>query len=207
MFPQADTSAYDDELARVEAEIARLRAKDVAADKERMDLEAKIQAAQFQRDILAHANRQSRVNRQSAGRAAALTRVVDAAFGPPRWGLGSLLRLIIMLLPAGTRDRYLEEWRGELYDLRADGAPWPLTWRDSRRNASALSRITSRAAATNSGSRPVQRSTHPCGAVGSCRTASTGPSTSEVRVSAFSHGSSGPSAQMVVPEMYPKWAR
>ena len=28
------------------------------------------------------------------------------------------------LLPGRSRSRYLEEWRGELYDLRADGAWW-----------------------------------------------------------------------------------
>ncbi|HYN96662.1 MAG TPA: hypothetical protein VES42_22705 [Pilimelia sp.] len=31
-----------------------------------------------------------------------------------------------MLLPVPDRQRWLEEWRGELYDLRADGARW---WR------------------------------------------------------------------------------
>src|SRR3954465_5824781 len=50
--------SYDDELARIEASIADLKIRDMAAAKERTQIAAKIQAAQFQRDILAPANSQ-----------------------------------------------------------------------------------------------------------------------------------------------------
>src|SRR4029453_4843022 len=50
--------SYDEELARIEASIADLKIRDMAAAKERTQIAAKIQAAQFQRDILAHANSQ-----------------------------------------------------------------------------------------------------------------------------------------------------
>jgi hypothetical protein len=44
-----------------------------------------------------------------------------------RVGAGDVVaRLGVLLLPRSSRCRYLEEWRGELHDLRADGAPW---WR------------------------------------------------------------------------------
>jgi hypothetical protein len=49
---------YDDDLARIEASIAELKIRDMAAAKERTTIASKIQAAQFQRDILAHANAQ-----------------------------------------------------------------------------------------------------------------------------------------------------
>src|SRR3954470_9233814 len=51
---------YDEELARIEASIADMKIRDMAAAKERTQIAAKIQAAQFQRDILAHANQQRR---------------------------------------------------------------------------------------------------------------------------------------------------
>jgi hypothetical protein len=50
--------SYDEELARIDASIADLKIRDMAAAKERTQIAAKIQAAQFQRDILAHANSQ-----------------------------------------------------------------------------------------------------------------------------------------------------
>ncbi|RZU52159.1 hypothetical protein EV385_4003 [Krasilnikovia cinnamomea] len=50
--------SYDEELARIDASIAELKIRDMAAAKERTQLAAKLQAAQFQRDILAHANTQ-----------------------------------------------------------------------------------------------------------------------------------------------------
>ena len=50
--------SYDDELARIDASIADLKIRDMAAAKERTQIASKIQAAQFQRDILAHANQQ-----------------------------------------------------------------------------------------------------------------------------------------------------
>ncbi|HET6479298.1 MAG TPA: hypothetical protein VFG35_04535 [Actinoplanes sp.] len=54
---QADQpDGYDEELSRIEASIADLKIRDMAAAKERTQIAAKIQAAQFQRDILSHAN-------------------------------------------------------------------------------------------------------------------------------------------------------
>ncbi|WP_250028386.1 SCO7613 C-terminal domain-containing membrane protein [Paractinoplanes maris] len=55
--------SYDDELARIEASIADLKIRDMAAAKERTQIAAKIQAAQFQRDILAHANTKKKATR------------------------------------------------------------------------------------------------------------------------------------------------
>ena len=55
---QADEPGYDDELARIDASIAELKIRDMAAASERSTIASKIQAAQFQRDILAHAQQQ-----------------------------------------------------------------------------------------------------------------------------------------------------
>ena len=56
---QADEpDSYADELARIDASIADMKIRDMAAAKERTTIASKIQAAQFQRDILAHANQQ-----------------------------------------------------------------------------------------------------------------------------------------------------
>src|SRR3954452_4638935 len=52
--------SYDDDLARIDASIADLKIRDMAAAKERTQIAGKIQAAQFQRDILAHANKKKR---------------------------------------------------------------------------------------------------------------------------------------------------
>ncbi|MFI7598676.1 SCO7613 C-terminal domain-containing membrane protein [Actinoplanes sp. NPDC049681] len=58
---QADEpDSYDEELARIDASIAELKIRDMAAAKERTTIASKIQAAQFQRDILAHANQQKK---------------------------------------------------------------------------------------------------------------------------------------------------
>lgn len=59
---QAEESknSYDEELKRIDASIADLKIRDLAAAKERTQIAAKIQAAQFQRDILNHANQQRR---------------------------------------------------------------------------------------------------------------------------------------------------
>jgi hypothetical protein len=54
---------YDDDLARIDASIADLKQRDIAAAKERTQIAAKIQAARFQRDILAHANTQQKAKR------------------------------------------------------------------------------------------------------------------------------------------------
>src|SRR4029453_5668056 len=85
---QADEpDSYDDELARIDASIAELKIRDMAAAKERTNIASKIQAAQFQRDILAHANQQRKrppanpargVPRRPAGAAA-------PAEGRPSW--------------------------------------------------------------------------------------------------------------------------
>ncbi|GAB2598662.1 hypothetical protein Aab01nite_74770 [Paractinoplanes abujensis] len=60
MAQSGQPDGYDDELARIEASIADLKIRDMAAAKERTQIAAKIQAAQFQRDILAHANQQKK---------------------------------------------------------------------------------------------------------------------------------------------------
>ncbi|MGK5680977.1 SCO7613 C-terminal domain-containing membrane protein [Actinoplanes sp. URMC 104] len=66
---QADQpDSYDEELARIEASIADLKIRDMAAAKERTQIAAKIQAAQFQRDILAHANSQKKSARTAKSR-------------------------------------------------------------------------------------------------------------------------------------------
>ncbi|MEU4421868.1 hypothetical protein AB0F81_14680 [Actinoplanes sp. NPDC024001] len=55
---QADDELdYVDELARIDASIASMKIRDMQAAKERTQIAAKIQAAQFQRDILAHAQK------------------------------------------------------------------------------------------------------------------------------------------------------
>jgi hypothetical protein len=49
---------YEAELSAIDASIAALKRQDMAAAAERAGIAAKVQAAQFQRDILAHAQRQ-----------------------------------------------------------------------------------------------------------------------------------------------------
>ncbi|OJF14660.1 SCO7613 C-terminal domain-containing membrane protein [Couchioplanes caeruleus] len=58
MAQSGEPDSYDEELARIDASIAELKIRDMAAAKERTTIASKIQAAQFQRDILAHANQQ-----------------------------------------------------------------------------------------------------------------------------------------------------
>src|SRR3954454_88612 len=72
--------SYDDDLARIDASIADLKIRDMAAAKERTQIASKIQAAQFQRDILAHANQQKK-------RTPKTTRKVRRrpTEGPPSW--------------------------------------------------------------------------------------------------------------------------
>ncbi|MCO8273016.1 hypothetical protein M1L60_20685 [Actinoplanes sp. TRM 88003] len=60
--------SYDDELSRIEASIADLKIRDMAAAKERTQIAAKIQAAQFQRDILAHANTKKKATKPTKSR-------------------------------------------------------------------------------------------------------------------------------------------
>ncbi|MFC7531406.1 SCO7613 C-terminal domain-containing membrane protein [Actinoplanes sp. GCM10030250] len=69
---KADEPDYADELARIDASIADLKIRDMQAAKERTQIASKIQAAQFQRDILAHAQKSKgsksrRVRRQPQG--------------------------------------------------------------------------------------------------------------------------------------------
>ena len=68
MAQAGQPDSYDDELARIEASIADLKIRDMAAAKERTQIAAKIQAAQFQRDILAHANQQAKAKSAKARR-------------------------------------------------------------------------------------------------------------------------------------------
>src|SRR3954454_2987060 len=60
--------SYDDDLARIDASIADLKIRDMAAAKERTQIAARIQAAQFQRDILAHANQQAKAKKATKPR-------------------------------------------------------------------------------------------------------------------------------------------
>ncbi|GGQ65275.1 SCO7613 C-terminal domain-containing membrane protein [Couchioplanes azureus] len=77
---QADEpDSYDEELARIDASIAELKIRDMAAAKERTTIASKIQAAQFQRDILAHANQQ----RKRAAAAKTTRRVRRRPAEPP----------------------------------------------------------------------------------------------------------------------------
>ncbi|UQU63954.1 hypothetical protein COUCH_34085 [Couchioplanes caeruleus] len=91
MAQAQEPDSYDEELARIEASIAELKIRDLAAAKERTNIASKIQAAQFQRDILAHANQQrKRAAAKAASRrirlrtpGAAQTSGAPAATGSP----------------------------------------------------------------------------------------------------------------------------
>ena len=87
--------SYDDELARIDASIADLKIRDLAAAKERMQIAGKIQAAQFQRDILAHANQRkkkaTRTRRVRRGGPPA-DPPPPAAGAPPRAGTSATAR-------------------------------------------------------------------------------------------------------------------
>ena len=64
---QADEPDYADELARIDASIASMKIRDMQAAKERTQIAAKIQAAQFQRDILAHAQKSKGTKSRKTG--------------------------------------------------------------------------------------------------------------------------------------------
>ncbi|MFI7541760.1 SCO7613 C-terminal domain-containing membrane protein [Actinoplanes sp. NPDC049599] len=81
MAQAKEPDGYDEELARIEASIADLKIRDMAAAKERTQIASKIQAAQFQRDILAHANQQ----KKRAAKPARKVRRRPPAEGPPSW--------------------------------------------------------------------------------------------------------------------------
>ncbi|GIF19242.1 hypothetical protein BJ973_006287 [Actinoplanes tereljensis] len=68
MAQAGQSDSYDEELARIEASIAELKIRDMTAAKERTNIAAKIQAAQFQRDILAHANQQAKAKKAAKTR-------------------------------------------------------------------------------------------------------------------------------------------
>ncbi|MCY1142938.1 hypothetical protein OWR29_33510 [Actinoplanes sp. Pm04-4] len=78
--------SYDDELARIEASIADLKIRDMAAAKERTQIAAKIQAAQFQRDILAHANTKKKAAKTAKTRRVRRRGPDDFAPPPPPTG-------------------------------------------------------------------------------------------------------------------------
>ena len=75
--------SYDDELARIDASIAELKIRDMAAAKERTQIASKIQAAQFQRDILAHANSTERRRQEQTAQPPASTPSTGLARPPP----------------------------------------------------------------------------------------------------------------------------
>jgi len=127
-YDDSGLDSYDEELARIEASIADIKTRDLTAARERTRIAAKIQAAQFQRDILSHANQQRARNAKrtrTVRRDAKEPKSRAMSAQPTRQQL-ALLSLVAALLPVTSRMRYLEEWLGELYDLRAEGAPW---WR------------------------------------------------------------------------------
>jgi hypothetical protein len=79
-----EPDSYDDELARIDASIADLKVRDMAAAKERLQIASKIQAAQFQRDILAHANQEKA---KKAAKPRRVRRKPPTADVPPTGGL------------------------------------------------------------------------------------------------------------------------
>ncbi|MEV6633841.1 hypothetical protein AB0M54_24130 [Actinoplanes sp. NPDC051470] len=74
-----EPDSYADELARIDASIAELKIQDMRAAKTRGEIASKIQAAQFQRDILAHANTQKKAKGPKARR----PRPPEPATAPP----------------------------------------------------------------------------------------------------------------------------
>lgn len=82
---QADQpDGYDEDLARIDASIAELKVRDMAAAQERTQIASKLQAAKFQRDILAHANTQKKA-RKSARRPRPAPAPPPSAGPPPEW--------------------------------------------------------------------------------------------------------------------------
>ncbi|HEX8348032.1 MAG TPA: hypothetical protein VF657_25365, partial [Actinoplanes sp.] len=75
-------NTYDDDLARIEASIAALKIRDMEAAAERSQIASKLQAALFQRDILAHANQQRAKKATKPRRVRRRPPVTDA---PPSW--------------------------------------------------------------------------------------------------------------------------
>ncbi|GLZ01369.1 hypothetical protein [Actinoplanes sp. NBRC 103695] len=79
MAQAKEPDSYDDELTRIDASIAELKIQDMKAAKQRGEIASKIQAAQFQRDILAHANSQKKAKGPKARR----PRAPEAPPAPP----------------------------------------------------------------------------------------------------------------------------
>ena len=80
MAQAGQSDSYDEELSRIDASIAELKIRDMNAAKERTQIAAKIQAAQFQRDILSHANTQAKAKKAKARR---VRRRPGQEFPPP----------------------------------------------------------------------------------------------------------------------------
>ncbi|BEL09801.1 hypothetical protein Q0Z83_079920 [Actinoplanes sichuanensis] len=79
---QADEPDHvDEQLARIDASISDLKIRDMQAAAERTKIASKLQAALFQRDILAHAQKQQRAKGTKTRRTAARRKPVD--FPPP----------------------------------------------------------------------------------------------------------------------------
>src|SRR4051812_30919744 len=72
----------DDELARIERSIVEMNLRDMAIVKERSQLASKLEAARFQRDILAHANAE-RTARQQPPRTRRVRRRRSPGAGAP----------------------------------------------------------------------------------------------------------------------------
>jgi len=78
-------NSLEDDLERIEQSIAEMSRRDMAIVKERSQLASKMQAALFQRDILAHANRE-RLKRATKPRRVRRRRPRAAgADGGPPW--------------------------------------------------------------------------------------------------------------------------
>jgi hypothetical protein len=79
---QADEPDHvDEQLARIDASISDLKIRDMQAAAERTKIASKLQAALFQRDILAHAQKQQRTKGSKTRRTAARRKPVD--YPPP----------------------------------------------------------------------------------------------------------------------------
>lgn len=123
--PRSEATNYDEELSRIDASIADLKNREIQYAAERSQLEAKIQAAKLQRDILAHDNSKMTARKLSKKRKKKKVKRPRARAEERKLnGLFGLIHLMSALLPSNLRGRYIEEWRGELYDMRMEGAPW-----------------------------------------------------------------------------------
>ncbi|MEU8655648.1 hypothetical protein AB0C31_02825, partial [Actinoplanes philippinensis] len=84
---QADEPDHvDEQLARIDASISDLKIRDMQAAAERTKIASKLQAALFQRDILAHAQKQQRSKGTKTRRTAPRRKPVDDFPPPPQPG-------------------------------------------------------------------------------------------------------------------------